>query len=83
MKNATRSTPTSIEKDKKVRVNFDVLPSVNQTLARLVDQLGMTKSELLRRAIDLMELAVEEKEKGNRLAIMDKDQKVITRIVGF
>ena len=83
MKNATRTTEETAEREKKVRVNFDVSASVNKTLNRLVDQLGMTKAELLRRAIDLMELALDEKDKGNRLVIADKDQRIITRIVGF
>jgi len=82
MKNATKATAGGVV-DRKVRVNFDVMPALNQTLVRLGERLGMTKSELLRRAIDLMEFVVDEKEKGHQLAITDKDQKVITRIVGF
>lgn len=68
---------------KKVRLNADVTHDVNQTLVRLTAELGTTKSEALRKAINLLEVAVEAKAKGQYLTVADKDLNVLTRIIGI
>ena len=69
--------------EKRPRINVEVPLSVNESVARLTAQLDITKTELLRRAITLMELAVCEIGKGNQLTVADKDMKVVTRIIGI
>ncbi len=67
----------------KVRLNLDVSPELNQTLDELATKIHGTKSDVLRKAIVLMELAVQAKDKEQKLGIIDKDRHVITEIVGL
>lgn len=68
----------------KVRLSLDVSPELNRTLESLADQTGASKSEILRKAIALMEVAVEAKRRGKRLGLADKDESVITtEIIGL
>jgi hypothetical protein len=64
----------------KVRLSLDVSKQLNATLDEIAAALGITKAEALRRAITLMELAVEGKERGQRVALADKDDRVVTKI---
>jgi predicted transcriptional regulator len=67
----------------KVRLSLDVSPETNIRLDALAGKLGGSKSEVLRKAIALIEVATEAKEKGQRLALADSDNKVVTNIVGL
>lgn len=67
----------------KVRLSFEVSPKLNDTLEQLAERSDTTKSEILRKAIALMELAVEAKQKGQSLALTDEDKKIVTMIVGI
>ncbi len=64
------------------RINFDVSPELDQTIERLVKQTGSaSKSELLRRAIALMEVAAEAKQKGEKVVIADKNRKLVAEVL--
>lgn len=64
------------------RINFDVSPELDETIEKLVKQTGSaSKSELLRRAIALMEVASEAKQKGEKVVIADKDRKPIAEVL--
>lgn len=64
------------------RVNFDVSAELDQTLDRLVKQTGSSsKSEVLRRAIALMDVAAEAKQKGEKVVIADKDRIPVAEII--
>lgn len=66
-----------------VRLNVNITPELNSRLDLLAEQSGTTKSELLRKAIALIDLAVTERvEHGNKLAITDTNQRVLREIVG-
>jgi predicted transcriptional regulator len=67
----------------KVRLSLDVSPELNQTLEELATKIHGSKSDVLRKAIVLMELAVEAKEKQQKLGIVDKDRRLVTEIVGL
>lgn len=67
----------------KIRLTLDVSQELNRTLEELAEQTGSTKSDLLRRAIALMEVAVDAKQKGQNLTVSDKQDKVVTKIVGL
>lgn len=67
----------------KVRLSLDVSLELNQTLEDLAEKIGGTKSEVLRKAIALMEVMVEAKQQGKRVGIADKDQPLATEIVGI
>ena len=67
----------------KVRLSLDVSPELNHTLDELATKIHGTKSDVLRKAIVLMELAVQAKDKDQKLGIIDKDRHVVTEIVGL
>jgi predicted transcriptional regulator len=64
----------------KVRLSLDLSPQVNATLEGLAEKLGGTKSDVLRKAIALMEVAVDARERGQQLGIANRDQLLTTII---
>jgi predicted transcriptional regulator len=79
----TQYPPPSSQKQSKVRLTVDVSPELNETLDQLAGNAHLTKSEILRRAIALMKVAAQAHEKGQKLALIDKDQQALTEIVGI
>ena len=67
----------------KVRLSLDVSPELNQVLEELATKIHGTKSDVLRKAIALMDVAVQAKEKHQKLGIMDENQQLVTEIVGL
>lgn len=67
----------------KVQLTADISPELNETLEQLAKNANLTKSEILRRAIALMKVAAQAKEKGQKLALIDKNQQVLTEITGI
>jgi hypothetical protein len=70
-------------KPPKVRLTFEVSQEMNELLDKLADESGGTKSELLRKAIALMEVAVEAKRKRNALGVIDSQDRLVTKIVAL
>lgn len=70
-------------KNEKVRLSLDLSPELNQTLERLAASNGGSKSEILRKAVALMEVAVEAKREGKKFGIAEKDQTLTTEIIGI
>ena len=77
----TRGSPKT-EKE-KVRLSLDISPELNELLERLANLTGGTKSDVLRKAISLMEVAVEAKRQGKKFGIAEKDQQLSTEIIGL
>lgn len=67
----------------KVRLTLDVTDELNDRLNALAAESGGSKSELLRKAIALVEVAVDAKKAGKHVAVIDKNYKVVTTIVGL
>jgi predicted transcriptional regulator len=67
----------------EVRLSLIVSPELNATLEKLAEKAHSTKSDVLRKAIALFDVAAEAKEKAQRLAILDGDGKVVKEIVGI
>ena len=65
-----------------IRLNVSISDELNARLDTLAEQSGSTKSELLRKAIVLMDLAVTESKQGNKLGILDDKRHVLREIVG-
>lgn len=64
------------------RVNFDVSEELDRTLEKLVKQTGSSsKSEVLRRAIALMQVAADAKAEGRKLVIAEKDRTPIAEVI--
>ena len=72
------------EKERKeIRLSLDISPETNSLLEDLAKKIGGTKSDVLRKAIVLMEVAVEAKRQGRKFGIAEKDQPLATEIVGL
>lgn len=67
----------------KVRLSLDISPELNRLLEELAATTGGTKSDVLRKAIALMEVAVDAKRRGLKLGLADKDQTLATEIIGL
>ncbi len=67
----------------KVRLTLDVTDELNERLNALAEEAGGSKSELLRKAIALVEVAVNAKRTDKHVAVVDKNGKVVTTIVGL
>ncbi len=66
----------------KVRLSLELSQDLNATLEELAKKNSVTKSELLRRAIALMEVAAEGKAFGQVFGLVDQEGRLVTRIVG-
>lgn len=67
----------------RTRLTFDVSSELNEMLERLAAQTSATKSEVLRKAIALMDVAVDAKTKGQKIVLADDKDQVVTKIVGL
>jgi predicted transcriptional regulator len=81
LKTTSRGSPKN-EKE-KVRLSLDISPELNTLLEQLAATTGGTKSDVLRKAIALMEVAVDAKRRGLKLGLADKDQQLTTEIIGL
>ena len=76
--------PAQLSQEKeKVRLSLDVSPELNELLEELASTIGGTKSDVLRKAIALMEVAVDAKRRGMKFGIAEKDQPLATEVVGL
>ena len=66
-----------------VRVSLDMSPEANELLESLASAHGTTKSQVLRRAVALSHIASEAQARGNRVAVIDQDKKVVSELVGL
>lgn len=71
------------EMNKKVRLSLDLSPETNEVLERLAKETHGAKSDVLRKAIALMEVAVKAKSEGKKFGVANPDQELATEIVGL
>ena len=67
----------------KAQITFWVTQELREQMGDLAGRLDVSLTGFLKLAIALYMVAAEEKEKGNRLAIVDSEGRVVTRIVGI
>lgn len=67
---------------RKVRLTLDLSPELDELVGRLAKITGGTKSDVMRKSIALMELAVEAKRAGRKFGIAQEGQTLATEIVG-
>ena len=81
------SSPPVIKGDKPrgevVRLSLDVSPELNETLETLARKTYSSKSDVLRKAIALMEVAVKAKEEKKKFGVAAPGQNLETEIVGL
>jgi len=68
---------------RNVRLSLDVSTELNESLDDMAEKLHASKSDILRKSIALMEVAVEEKGRGHHLGVFDDEQRVIKQIIGL
>jgi predicted transcriptional regulator len=69
--------------EKPVRLSLEISPALNATLDELAGRTHATKSEILRKAIALMEVAVDAKASGRKFGVANDGQELATEIVGI
>jgi hypothetical protein len=57
------------DEEKRVKLSIEVTPALNQVVDRMADLMGTTKSGVMRKAIALLDVAVEAKGNGERLFV--------------
>ncbi len=68
---------------KTVRWAVVVDAAFNQRINKIAEQSNCPKIEILQKAMILIEVAFQEQDKGNHLAIVGEDGKIIKDIVGL
>ena len=76
-------TKTLDQERTKIRLSLDITPELYALLENLAANMGGTKSDVLRKAISLMEVAVDAKRQGKKFGIAEKDQPLATEIIGI
>jgi predicted transcriptional regulator len=66
-----------------IRLSLEVSPQMNDKLEQLAAKTGGTKSDVLRKAIALVEVAVRAKEEGRKFGVAAPGQELATEIVGL
>lgn len=66
-----------------IRLSLSVSPELNALLEQLAVAGRCTKSEVLRKAIALYDVAFEAKLQKHRLGILDQNKQLLTEIVGL
>jgi Arc/MetJ-type ribon-helix-helix transcriptional regulator len=68
----------------KIKLSLEVSTELNDVLEQMVEKhVGTNKSEVLRKAIALMQVAVMAREEGKKIGIAEKDQRLATEFVGI
>ncbi|NDJ21921.1 DNA-binding protein [Nostoc sp. B(2019)] len=74
---------TTQDKTQRIQINLDLSPELHETLNKLAQQINGDNAEVLLKAIALMEVAVEAKQKGKHLWIADENQNLETEVIGI
>ena len=78
------SSPARAETERgKIRLSLDLSPELNDLLGELAAAIGGSKSDVLRKAIALMEVAVKAKRQGKKFGVAEQDQTLTTEIIGL
>lgn len=67
----------------KVRLSLDVSPQLNKVLEDLAKRTGRSKSDVLRQAIALIQVASNAKREGKKIGIAEESDQLSTEIVGL
>jgi len=70
-------------KNRRIQISLDFSPELYDTLNNLAQKMNGDDAEVLLKAIALFEVAVEAKQKGKHLWIVDENQNLETEVVGI
>lgn len=68
---------------KPVRLTLELSPELNASLENIAERTCSSKSDILRKAIALIEVAVRAKEEGRRFGVAQPGQELATEVVGL
>lgn len=82
---ATRQAEGSAnaEADEPIRLSLLLSPPLYDMLTTLAVETHSSRADVLRRALALMQVAVEARKKGQKLGLVDEDQKLAEEIIGL
>jgi predicted transcriptional regulator len=67
----------------RIQINLDLSPELYETLNKLAQQISGDHAEVVLKAIALLEVAVEAKQKGKHFWIADENQNLETEVIGI
>lgn len=66
-----------------VKLSLQLSARLNSELEEIAGSLGISKSDLLRRGIQLLSIANEARKKNQKLALIDENRRLIAEILGL
>ena len=66
-----------------VRMSLNISPELAEKLEKMSEESHTSKSDVLRKAIFLMDIAIDSKKEGNQLAVVNKDGQKVSGILGI
>ncbi len=82
-KDSTASEQDTDEAAPKIRVSLDISPELYAKLQALAKDIRGTKSDVLRKSLALMDVAVQARKSGKKIGIADRTEQLTTEIIGF
>ncbi|MDZ8187657.1 MAG: DNA-binding protein [Nostoc sp. ChiSLP02] len=70
-------------KTQRIQIILDLSPEFYETISNLSEQIHGDNAEVLLKALVLLEIAVEAKQKGKHIWIADENQNLETEIIGI
>ena len=64
------------------RMTIQLPDDIVRTVERIAKEQSIPKTEVIRRTFALLQIAEEEKLKGNQLGLINADHQVVARLVG-
>ncbi|MBD6619923.1 DNA-binding protein [Komarekiella sp. 'clone 1'] len=71
------------ETTQRIQIILDLSPELYETLNKIAQQINGDNAEVFVKAIALMEVAVEAKQKGKHLWIADENQNLEAEVIGI
>jgi len=69
--------------NESIRLSLSISPELNARLDNLAQSGHTTKSEVLRKAIALFDVAAQAKAENNRLGVLDQNKRLVSEIIGI
>jgi len=66
-----------------VSLSLHVSPELNRMLEEMASDTHTTKSDVMRKAIAIMEVAIKAKQSKQKIGILDQNDRLINEIVGI
>lgn len=67
----------------KSRMTLELTEGLNEKLERMAGESGVSKADVIRKALALFDVAHDANQKGKKLGVFSKDDKIEKEIVGI